>query len=272
MSSRIILCSGINCLTAYQEAEAPEICENIECQRPLFGPTGSGVVCLRDARVSRRGFTANAVTNNTSNASAVESTSLYCDEAHLVDEDDVVVEAAVVEDNEDDQEEEEEDDADNDADDDADDDADADDEEDEDNSQEDADETQEDEEELQAADEEPEEDEEELQAADEEPEDNEEKLQVDEDEDEEEEEDSSEPEDPDDAPIRYTPIKGSQVVRVAPNAPVKPVRGATRLSKVRAIAAIDVSAEQDEKPSDEDVTAESMLDNWATSNSRIVEV
>lgn len=256
MSSRIILCSGINCLTAYQEAEAPEICENIECQRPLFGPTGSGVVCLRDARVSRRGFTANAVTNNTSNASAVESTSLYCDEAQLVDEDDVVVEPAVeatVEDNEDDQddqddqEEEEEDDADNDADGDVD--ADADDEEDEDNSREDADETQED-------------DEEELQAADEEP-------QVDEDE---EEEDSSEPEDPDDAPIRYTPIKGSQVVRVAPNAPVKPVRGATRLSKVRAIAAIDVSAEQDEKPSDEDVTAESMLDNWATSNSRIVEV
>jgi hypothetical protein len=239
MSSRIILCSGINCLTAYQEAEAPEMCENIECQRPLFGPTGSGVVCLRDARVSRRGFTANAVTNNTSNASAVESTSLYCEEAQLVDKDDVVVEAAVVEDNEDDQEEEEDDDAEED---------DAD--EDEDDDEEDADETQED-------------DEEELQAADEEP-------QVAEDDD--EEEDSSEPEDPDDAPIRYTPIKGSQVVRVAPNAPVKPVRGATRLSKMRAIAAIDVSAEQDEKASDEDVTAESMLDNWAKGNSHIVEV
>ena len=53
----------MDCGRVYSEGSTPATCENVRCKRPLFGAGGSGVVCVRDARVSRRGFTTNAVTN-----------------------------------------------------------------------------------------------------------------------------------------------------------------------------------------------------------------
>ena len=58
---RVLLCSGMDCRQVYDTTDIPSLCLNAECKRPLLGASGSGVLCFRDARASRRGSTPNFV-------------------------------------------------------------------------------------------------------------------------------------------------------------------------------------------------------------------